>query len=64
MSVWDELAPVDRVAEALWQTVNGKDDEGLAAHKEWQALPENEKQTWRAHAIEAIQSWKKTNGYA
>jgi hypothetical protein len=63
MSVWDDLAPVDRVAEGLWQTVNAIDGEGLAAHKAWLALPEADKEPWRAHATEAIQNWK-ANGFA
>ena len=46
----DILVPVERVAEGLWQTINGIDDEGIAAHYAWVGLPEEEKEQWRARA--------------
>jgi hypothetical protein len=60
----DMLVPVERVAEGLWQTINGIDDEGIAAHYAWVGLPEEEKEQWRARARAAIADWKQTNDYA
>jgi hypothetical protein len=53
LNVWDELAPVDRVAEGLWQTINGKDEGGLAAHQEWLALRQSRAAARRESAREA-----------
>jgi hypothetical protein len=63
MSGWEDLAPVERVAEGLWQTVRGIDGGGVASHKAWLALPETEKVQWRTNAGEAIENWKKSHGY-
>ena len=54
---------VERVAEGLWQTINGIDGIGLAAHKAWLAVPQKEKQQWRVRAEVAIADWRKTQGH-
>jgi hypothetical protein len=42
-----DLVQVERVAEGLWQMVNGIVGGGLEAHQAWLALPDAEKQEWR-----------------
>jgi hypothetical protein len=45
------------------QTVNGVDDQGIEAQKAWLAVPEPEKDVWRARAAQAIADWKAAHGY-
>jgi hypothetical protein len=59
----NELFSTERVAEGLWQTMNGVDDGALDSHKIWLALPQDQKQIWHAEAVSAIDNWKKSKGY-
>jgi hypothetical protein len=58
----DDLISAERVAEGLWQTINGLTDLPKEAHAEWLALPESEKRTWGEHAAVAIASWREWMG--
>lgn len=64
MTAWEDLAPVDRIAEGLWQSQNGIGGGAIATHKAWLALPETERAQWQTVASEVLEDWKKSHGYA